>query len=364
MKILIISYGIYESDGRLHSLEQVFKNIGDTEVYATTFLTGNEMFSIDKNNYLNPKKLLSFYKEVMLKKNIKDFDVIVLDNYFVSPIGMILKNLYPNKVFIQDVRELYLFPDLQTLKSKVFIFSEYKMMMKSDIILVANKFRATIMKKIYHDIPSPIVFENVRFLPLALNNKNNYDQLIDKNKFNIISTGGLSVSRGILDILNGVIGVDDNFHMYIVGGATNNDIKVVNEFISDNSLEEKVTLIDKVPMYELKGLVSKCDVGIVNYHKKDLNNLYCSSGKIYEYLNEGLPIICTDNPPLKEFCETTDVGLSGSDFREMITEMYLNYSRYKKNVNSYIINISPQNYNKMISLQIEDSMRKKRNENK
>lgn len=93
-----------------------------------------------------------------------------------------------------------------------------------------------------------------------------------------------------------------------------------------------IHLIDKVSMDELRFLIKKSDVGIVNYHQKDLNNLYCASGKIYEYLEEGKPIITTENIPLKEFCEIHEVGVANNNFNESIDLIFKEYSKFQKNV--------------------------------
>ena len=65
---------------------------------------------------------------------------------------------------------------------------------------------------------------------------------------------------------------------------------------------------------------------------KNLNTKYCASGKIYEYLYEGLPILAYKNIPLKRFIEKYKIGVSGDNFNELINELESNYDKYKKNI--------------------------------
>lgn len=352
MRNIIISYGLYENDGRLLSLEALFNNLGNVKVLACTTSKKEGLFQIGNEKYISLKMLFKFYLYVYKnRKIIKNSDLIVIDNYFVAPIGLIIKKIYPEKKIVQDVRELYLFSDLNSFKSKIFMYFEYLMMTKADIVLTANKHRLWIMKKIYQDISNMIVFENIRFLPNKQNNKSVNDSysLINNKKFNLVSTGGISLNRNILGVLTSIKKLKIDYHLFLIGGGRKNDIDEVKKFIKENNLTNKITIIDKIPLNELSNFVSKCKIGIVHYPKTDMNNKYCSSGKIYEYLNEGLPIVTTDNIPLKDFCDSTKVGLSGIHFDQMIMEIYNNYDSFKLNVANFIKDISPEKYNLEVS---------------
>ena len=74
------------------------------------------------------------------------------------------------------------------------------------------------------------------------------------------------------------------------------------------------------------------DAGYVGYDIINLNTKYCASGKIYEYLYEGLPILAYKNIPLKCFVEENKIGLSGDNFKELIKNLQNNYENYKENI--------------------------------
>ena len=64
----------------------------------------------------------------------------------------------------------------------------------------------------------------------------------------------------------------------------------------------------------LKYFIENSQVGMVTYHQHDLNNKYCASGKIYEFLFEGKPDARTKVvKELKKFCVAEEMGFIKPD---------------------------------------------------
>lgn len=367
MNILLISYGEIEYDGRLIELWDIAKRMGN----VTVVCCGNEIdspnvFTIkyERNEYLSLKNYLRFiFKILYVLVSQKKFDLIILDNYLVAPIGVFLKKIFPKKKFIQDVRELYIYEDIKSIKGKLMIFSEIKLMKLVDVVLAANKYRSEIMFEKYKLDKKPLIFENIRFLPKKREKYNIiHENIINTDKVNIISTGGLSVSRRTDELVKAMSTLSQEFHLTLIGSGTSNDLKVLNEIIESESLSN-VTILGKVPLDELYLIVKKCDIGIVNYHKDDLNNQYCASGKIYEYLDLGLPIVTTENIPLKDFVNNNSVGVADDIFSNGILEVSKNLIRYKENVKTFMNKISVNEYNKQVSRQLLKELESEKNEN-
>src|SRR5699024_5183666 len=181
----------------------------------------------------------------------KEFDLIILDNYLVAPIGVFLKKIFPKKKFIQDVRELYIYEDIKSIKGKLMIFSEVKLMKLVDVVLSANKYRSEIMFEKYKLGKKPLIFENIRFLPKNREKSNTVDEnIINVDKINIISTGGLSLSRRTDELVKAMSRLPEKFHLTLIGSGTSNDLKVLNEIIDSERLSN-VTILGKVPLDEL-----------------------------------------------------------------------------------------------------------------
>ena len=64
------------------------------------------------------------------------------------------------------------------------------------------------------------------------------------------------------------------------------------------------------------------------------NNIYCASNKVFEYLQAGIPVVSTDQPPLRRLVEDYNIGiLIGKDdspalVAEKLREVAENGSRY------------------------------------
>lgn len=219
---------------------------------------------------------------------------------------------------------MYFFTEQKTLKSKIGCIFENIIIRKADIILVANHYRAIIMKKYYNLKNIPIVFENIRYLQLDEKNieefEKKYEYLDDIKKFKIVSTSGYQetlLEKKLID----EISIMENVELFFIGvDKLKNDTKYKN-----------IYFLPRVNLDELKIFLKKMDAGYVGYEIKNINTKYCASGKIYEYIYEELPILAYKNIPLKCFMEKNEVGVSGDNFGELIKVLQRNYPKYKEN---------------------------------
>jgi glycosyltransferase involved in cell wall biosynthesis len=73
--------------------------------------------------------------------------------------------------------------------------------------------------------------------------------------------------------------------------------------IDSPRLRRRVQYVGTVPRSRLAELIAAHDIGIVFYPWRHANHnpglRLCAPNKLYEYIAIGLPVICTDNPPLK-----------------------------------------------------------------
>ena len=360
MKIVILSASDINFDGRLRELIYTFEMIGNT-YYVSANKTG-EKFS--ERNIVHKYKnfnLLKFYKFCYSQiKKIKDIDVIVADNRKAIIPSLILKKLFKIKLSIYDSRELYVISDVKHLKGKVGCIIEKMLNNKFDIIISANKERADIMRKSYRLKETPIVFENIR----EIKNYNKSDKdfgswenIFNEYKYNFISTAGCDISR-LTDKFVNAIGEQKNCSLFLIGSEENQDKEKIEKIIDDNNFKN-IFIIGKLKPEELAFFLEKSQIGIVSYHQEDLNNKYCASGKIYEYLFSDLVILSTTNPPLKNFCDEYQVGVSDDNIREGIINLIDNYDFYKKNVQSSKVSLSVENNRKILKEEILERFIKK-----
>ena len=155
-------------------------------------------------------------------------------------------------------------------------------------------------------------------------------ELIDfnNNKLKFISTGGINLKRGTEKIIHSAK-KNKNIILYLVGKSTKSDI---DKFIHLTKNCNNIFYLGEIPYNKLHSLLYLMNVGIVNYGLDNLNNRYCASGKVYEYLSLGIPILATPNKTLLKTISKYNCGVCTSDFFEGFNSMILGYEKYKKNV--------------------------------
>lgn len=360
MNILLISAGIYEYDGRLRELIKVAQMLGPT-YYITKSANSTP---IDKQHFIYKE-----YKEggifnymdfiqfcIKIAESMEGIDVVIADNRKAIIPALWTKRRKNIKYAIQDARELYTIDGVKGFRSKIGCLIEKVLNKKFDLTICANNARAQIMYEYYGLNSYPIVFENIRKLEYDFKfDKNLYDErykdFFNTEKWRIISTSGCGIERGTLEVVIAVGSLGLQYELYLIGESSPKDIALIKNTVEKYKFKN-VFILEPMNQNELKYFMSHCDIGLVNYHQKDLNNKYCASGKIYEFLYEGLPILATTNPPLKAICESNGIGVASEDYSSAIKEITDNYTQYKTQVFNYIKEISPERNNYQLAEQI------------
>ena len=344
MNILLLSSHFYNQDAVLMELINVCKMIGNTKIitYSTEEYNLGYLTNVLLKNRQKALTAFGLIKHIvkainlMLKINV---DILFIDDFTSSITAYILCKIFKIKMVVLFSRELYIDVKMPGF-GKYFVKYERIMYNKADIIIACNVKRAEIMQDYYKLETTPFVFENIRNLDVK------YDKIAMDIKYanffnakiNIIATGGVSLERGTERLIRAMTFFPD-YDLYIIGKGKNDSYEHVVAVIHELHLDN-VYILDRVILSELKYLVTRSDIGIVEYHQKNLNNIYCASGKIYEYLFEGLPVVTTENYSLKYMCEQYNIGVADNNFIDGIRKVADNLYLYKKAVKEYIMNIS------------------------
>lgn len=342
MNILFISYRLFEYDGRLRELMSISKEVGKT-TYITRAETDSEQKNCDHILIATNDGVLGYFKFILQTVKIalqtRDVDALFIDDRRAVVPALIIKFFRKSLTIIQDVRELYIKDEVEHFRGKIGCFFEQKLINKADILICANSYRAEIMKEYYSLSEKPLVYENVRIL----NYNNDYSEkevskrfskYIQEETFKIIVTSGCNISRTTDKLVLAMKELGDDYTLLIVGGESKEDKKIITDLINKNRIRN-VEIIGRLGENELKYLIQKCDVGIVNYSQIDTNNKYCASGKIYEFMNECIPVVITENIPLIEMVNEHGIGVADNNYLEGILRIKDNYNEYKKNACSF-----------------------------
>jgi glycosyltransferase involved in cell wall biosynthesis len=283
---------------------------------------------------------------ILIQKN--KYDLLFIDNYTSSIAGFVAYMLNKRVFMAVLARELYIDYKMPGL-GNIFLKFESKLIKKADIVLARNIERADIMKKHYKLSETPIILENIR----RIEKEYDPDEMELKysgyftHEINIISAGGLDFERGVGRLILAMKELP-NCGLYICGRGTTEAYEQACKIISENQLQN-IYIFDKKPLSELRYIMSRCNIGTVEYSQNRLNSIYCASGRLYEYLFEGLPVVTTTNPPLKRLCEKYSIGVSTDDVLCGIKIILSEYDKYRLNVKSFIDSLMNYSVSEQVS---------------
>lgn len=339
MKILYCVYHNLETEERSAEIFEILKKIGSVDIVSCT------QNIKDSENYrcLYAKKYLS-YLRVCLWQIIKyKYDIIALHDNYDSILIPIIRLKHRRQFVIYDSSEFYPVEDLHKIKLKGLIKikgyilrkTEKIFLRKADFIIAANCERADAMREYYKLKMLPFVYDNIHIIRGSYNVaecESKYKSLFNKNEFTILNTGGVDQDRDIYEIAEAVIKLGKEYTLVVAGSSTKNEIEIFEKRYRN---VDNIRYIGFVPRNHLKYLYQNSDVSFTAFKKSTMNNIYCASGKTYESIFEGVPIISSNNPPLKMLCEKYLVGIANDDYVDAIKKIHTNYNIYKSNVEKF-----------------------------
>lgn len=334
MNILLISYGNIGFDGRLRSLINVFSEIGEVHSFTRGNAPLNEISRVSNSPYLK-----FIVESIRFAKGLEKIDWLVLDNRKATIPGLIIQKKYHPTVTIQDCRELYLIKEVKHFAGKIGCIFERMMVKRADTVICANHERAIIMQQEYCLKKEPLTYENLRQLQYGSDEemeaaRRRINPFILNNEWRIISSSGCSAKRTNDVLVKNLSKVEKKCRLFLVGDSTSEEVEMIKKIIRDQNLGN-VEIVGRLNQTELKYLISHCHIGIVNYGQYDTNNKLCASGKLYEFLYEGLPVVTTTNDPLKRMCDDYLIGVSDDKYAGGINDIINNYETYKNNVAAF-----------------------------
>ena len=352
MKLLLISYGFLELDGRLRNLNSVFRQMGE----LSTFTRGKRPRT-QRSVICNSSYPLFIIQAVNYARKLGKIDVLILDDRKATIPGLLIRSLNLAKYIIQDCRELYLFDEVNHFTGKTGCIFEKLMARRADVVICANRERAEIMKSRFPLLNSPLVYGNIRKLAYAteeeiLKTQQKFASLLKQDEYRIIVSSGCNLSRKTETLVKNLKNVNTKCRLLLAGSNNPKEEEIIKT-LSALDTKNEVTILGLLSHTELKYLISHSHIGIVNYGQTDTNSKYCASGKLYEFLYEGIPVVTTSNSPLKRICDEEKIGVVDDQFADGINEVLRNYEFYKERDKAYTERVTVEDNNRKLVHEIE-----------
>ncbi|MBQ2774172.1 MAG: glycosyltransferase [Clostridia bacterium] len=371
-KIVFAVYHDCNFEARSHELLECCTKMGEVHFvsYAAPYdMPDVQTYLIDKRKSLALLEFLKTVKQVL--KKVKPDIVLLHDNDCAVLIPFVKKHL-PGAKLVYDSSELYIKEgtdrkrvvghDGWKIRIKQILTSfrpryEKKYLKYADVVVAANIERATIMQKYFGLSRIPLVFDNVHRIDVAYDSEacdRAYGHAFCDNTFQVLFAGGIHEERKTFDYIRAFASLNrEEYRLVIVGTASEVSRRRYEAMLAELELQN-VVYLGLVPRENLRYLMQKSQGSVVIFDTDSYNTKYCASGKCYESLFEGVPILASENPPLKRLCEQEGIGVSNDDYAAAIVELKENYSFYKAKVADYVMRLDYESRVDTLKSQIEE----------
>jgi glycosyltransferase involved in cell wall biosynthesis len=348
-EVLVLLYGDYDYDGRARRLVAalgVFGRVTVLDVAAASVTPSEQSCDLKRvrleAGWGNMRKHLIFWRECLKWTWVLKPTVVVAAGFFAAFPGRLATSL-GRCLYVYDPYELII-PEhgvRMSGRERVWYLLERFGIASADRVIAANSFRAAQMKKHYGLTRLPVVFQNIPIL-------NPFHQPIlaagllpsRADYIRVLYQGDMNLSRGIRRFIEAAKHFPDTLQLILAGDGP--DLGEIRAEIARMGLTQKILCLGRIPNKELPGITRECQIGIVTYPYKGLNNIYCASNKIFEYGQAGLAVVATDQPPLQELIAKYGIGRLVSEhdtpamLSAVITEIAVNLERYTSKLASFV----------------------------
>lgn len=213
------------------------------------------------------------------------------------------------------------------IKELIWGIIESKCIAFCDQIIMPEKNRITYFKQKYSNIPEPILLENFprkSDIPTSIFDLFRCIYPLKKEQTIILYSGSIGSGRYIEELIDSMALCSNEFALVILGRVFKRYEKKVSAKIGKYALGDRVFLHGAVPHASILPYMASCDIGTAFYPNTDLNNYYCASNKLYEYIALNKIVLTNNYPGLLQAVEGFRQGICLAEVSpEHLAEAYM-----------------------------------------
>lgn len=130
--------------------------------------------------------------------------------------------------------------------------------------------------------------------------------LPENKKIIILQGAGINVDRGSEELVEAMKYLDDALLLIVGSGDV---ISCLKELVEKEKLHDKVLLTGKVPQEKLKQYTLLADLGVTLDKPTNINYRFSLPNKIFDYIQAGIPVVCSDLPEVAGIVREYKVGV-------------------------------------------------------
>ena len=198
------------------------------------------------------------------------------------------------------------------IRESIWGYIEKKCIGSCDRIVMPEKNRIAYFKRKYPTIPEPLLVENVPCksdLPAERFDLFRSLYPIRKDQKIILYTGLVGLGRHIEDLIDSIRISSEEFVLVILGVSYKGYEKTLARHVQKLGLINRIFFHEAVPYTKILEYMASCDIGTAFYQNTNVNNYYCASNKVYEYIALNKIVLTNNYPGLVETVEKHQQGV-------------------------------------------------------
>ncbi|MEE8297100.1 MAG: glycosyltransferase family 4 protein [Hyphomicrobium sp.] len=269
------------------------------------------------------------------------FDAIHSHDIIALEAGALLKERYGSKL-IWDAHEIYeSLGDVDASALSKNVILENKNVIDSFITI--NESIAGFYEQSHPELPTPAIVMNATLPsePVKDDGRLRAAAELPEGSKIVLFQGGFAKHRGLEALVAAARDFDPPWFLVMMGWGHLEDklraaAEPINEQARADGLPDRVVFLPGAPNSELKYWTAGATLGAIPYENANLNHLYCTPNKLWEYPVAGVPFIATDLEEMSKMVKAYDTGFliprdftakSISDIVNAITEEVLEQKR-------------------------------------
>jgi len=346
---LIFLFGNINYDGRVQRLLEVVEPLGAYDLLDSENVKSSKEYGGWRREikaFVKKGKItrhLYFWSAAIMEALRKHPKVVIGCDYFTALPALVASRL-AGAMLIYDAHELIIPENGKRMCGRNFFWYilEKLIVKRADLVIAANQDRSRMMKDHYGLPVLPTVMRNIppsREDDVHATEVNDlYPDLLrrDASEKLILYQGGVSLARGIERILYALDFLPESYRFIIAGDGM--DLPRLKKIGKRFECKGRFTALGKIENRLMTSIARFADVGIITYPFEGLNNIFCAPNKLFEYAHAGLPVVATNQPPLRRAIEAFRIGevVTKTDSPRQIAQLLMKVAENKKDYQQQI----------------------------
>lgn len=365
-KIIMFLYGPLDTDGRVLRCLDVLNKMQKKVLLISC--NSKQDYSNDLleciNLKINPVGLFNYFRFVICSLYYSfiyrsEVSLFYLQDYYSTLIGYLI-GFFSKKKIIYDAHELLLRRKKEkvSFRDNLFIYWERKIIIKVFYIITANEERMRILKWVYK---VPNITHVLNITSATIPSKIELKKMTDKEEIIMVYQGVLTEERNLSFFIYILLKLPSSVKLMLIGDGPSE--QYYHELAKSLSLSDRIIFTGRISNAQMLDKLRKCHIGIIAYPFTDLNNIYCSPNKIFEYATLCLPMLSTSQPFIKKIFNRYNIGETfeennASSFISSFDNLFHNTSMLTEEFTTFLVDYNFKNESLKIEKVISMALQK------